>query len=180
MVDIQKHLEKSLDEAAAISTISSLLRQGKLQEAVAAWAEWDWVAPYSIGRWQDIDFRTRDNIDKEEMVSNILSKVQGDRGIYFAVMTLLGEANYTKDRDIITATLYQQDLRSYRENGFTAGVQIQNQYQTCTVANTLRGCYQLEDAPDIPSPECQEERGCTCGWLAIFEDEEPPSPWKKP
>lgn len=179
-VDIKNHLEKSLNEAEAIREISALLRSGQVPSAVARWAEWDFVSPKSIGRWQGIDFRDSPNEEKIAIARSIMEKMPGERGIYLATMNMLGEAIYGSERNVITAAMFEHEIATYRRSSFIDGIVIHSSAHggDCPACIKVRGCFRLPDAPELPPKNCTCESGSSVWWTPVFEYEQPPSPWR--
>lgn len=76
-------------------------------------------------------------------------------------------------------SFWQRDLAQYRELPFIAGIKIECRADyDCPAGRAAEGCYRIPDAPEWPGERCTGEFGCICGWTTIFEDEEPPTPWK--
>jgi len=74
---------------------------------------------------------------------------------------------------------YARDIAQYHATKFIAGIKIECQTDyDCPASRAAEGCYRIADAPEWPGERCTGEFGCICWWTAIFEDEEPPTPWK--
>lgn len=170
----EKHfarLAKAQNEAAVIFELSKLLRAGLINQAVARWAEWDWIAPHSVGRGWGDDFRNRQNQDRIDLVRRILTIRTDEKGIYLAVMTLLGEGLHDPTRNAITQARYEQQIDECKFQDYVIGIEIMAGLQACAACLKLVGQYELHSAPKFPSKECSCEFGSTSYWQLMLDDQ---------
>lgn len=114
-----------------------------------------------------------------DLMRRIVAICPGDDGVTVAVtMALCGDSTHDSRRLILVRARYEQDLDEARRCGFVKGVQIAPGYSPCSAASEICGCYLLADAPSFPPKFCTSENGCVCGWLNIFDGEEPSTPWR--
>ena len=113
-----------------------------------------------------------------DLMQRILVLCPGDDGVFVAVKALCGDPVYDERRKFWTRARYEQDLDDARRCGFVKGIQIIQGACSCDQAGRVCGSYLLTDAPAFPPAWCDSEVGCCCGWLNIFDDEEPPTPWR--
>lgn len=113
-----------------------------------------------------------------DLMQRIMALCPGDDGVFLAVKALCGQPVYDQRRNVWTRARYEQDLADARRGGFTKGLQIIPGACSCDRSGDVCGSYLLADAPVFPPAWCDSEVGCCCGWLNIFDDEEPPTPWR--
>ena len=113
-----------------------------------------------------------------DLMRRIMALCPGDDGVFVAVKALCGDTIYDQRRKYWIRARYEQDLDQARDSGFVKGIQIVPSHSPCSKSGDICGSYFLADAPIFPPSWCNSEFGCTCGWLNIFEDEDPPTPWR--
>lgn len=114
-----------------------------------------------------------------DVCEDILAKMPRVGGCHLVARILIGEGPKGRDERMVwLAAVYRSQLRDYRSNGFTIGLQIQPGVRQCARCSDIIGCWRIEAAPTIPNPKCVDEDGCKCLWLPIFKDEQPATPWR--
>lgn len=115
-----------------------------------------------------------------DLMRRIMALCPGDDGVELAVDTMCGIPLLDERQSYWFKARFMQDLDAAKGKPYVAGMVLCPLEHCCDAARDLAGCYRLEDVPEPPIDRCDAEPHCCCGWNLIFDNEAPPSPWRKP
>lgn len=115
-----------------------------------------------------------------DLMRRIMALCPGEKGIELAVDAMCGITHFDERQSYWFKARFMQDLESAKKKPYVEGMVFKPREGCCDAARSLEGCYRIEDVPAPPIQQCDAEPHCCCSWSLIFDNQEPPSPWRKP